>query len=75
MKDHSKIKKIISIVAFVLALFFLLSCLVYKVSAADGSDTVVYELSQNQYVVIVSLLSIIAVSSLINGIVKLTRKG
>lgn len=75
MKDHSKIKKIISIVAFVLALFFLLSVFVYKVSAADGSDTVVYELSQNQYVVIVSLLSIIAVSSLINGIVKLTRKG
>ena len=75
MKDHSKIKKIISIVAFVLALFFLLICVVYKVSAADGSDTVVYELSQNQYVVIVSLLSIIAVSSLINGIVKLTRKG
>lgn len=74
MKDH-KIKKIISIVAFVLALFFLLSCLYYKVSAADGSDTVVYELSQNQYVVIVSLLSIIAVSTLINGIVKLTRKG
>lgn len=75
MKDHSKIKKIISIVAFVLALFFLLSCVVYKVGAADGSDTVVYELSQNQYVVIVSLLSIIAVSTLINGIVKLTRKG
>lgn len=75
MKDHFKIKKIISIVAFVLALFFLLSVFVYKVSAADGSDTVVYELSQNQYVVIVSLLSIIAVSSLINGIVKLTRKG
>lgn len=71
----SKLKKVISIILFVIAVFFLCSCILYKVNAADITDTIVYELSDVQYRVIISLLTVIAFSSVSNCVIALTRKG
>lgn len=51
---NSKLKKVISIILFVVAIFFLCSCILYKVNAADGTNTIVYELSASQFRSIIS---------------------
>lgn len=71
----SKLKNVIFIVLFVIAVFFLCSCILYKVNAADGTGTSIYELSGNQYRVIISLLTVIAFSSVSSCVIALTRKG
>lgn len=71
----SKFKKVFSIVLFVIAVFFLCSCILYKVNAADGTNTIVYELSASQFRSIISLLSVIAFSSISCCVITLTRKG
>lgn len=72
---NPKFKKVISIILFVIAVFFLCSCIFYKVNAADGTDTTIYELSGSQYRTIISLLIVIAFSSLSSCVIALTRKG
>ena len=72
---NSKLKKVISIILFVIALFFLCSCILYKVNAADGTDPTIYELSGKQYRAIISLLTVIAFSSISSCVIALTRKG
>lgn len=74
-KKKSKLLNVVLIIIFVLALFFLVSCIVYKVKAADDTDTLVYELSGSQYRTIISLLTVIAFSSLSSCVIALTRKG
>lgn len=71
----SKFKKVFSIVLFVIAVFFLCSCILYKVNAADGTDTTIYELSGKQYRAIISLLTVIAFSSISSCVISFTRKG
>lgn len=71
----SKFKKVFSIVLFVVAIFFLCSCILYKVNAADGTNTIVYELSASQFRSIISFLSVIAFSSISCCVITLTRKG
>ena len=71
----SKFKKVFSIVLFVIAVFFLCYCILYKVNAADGIDTTIYELSGKQYRAIISLLTVIAFSSISSCVIALTRKG
>lgn len=74
-KKKSKLLNVVLIIIFVLALFFLVSCIVYNVKAADDTDTLVYELSGSQYRTIISLLTVIAFSSLSSCVIALTRKG
>ena len=74
-KKKSKFFYVFMIIIFVVALFFLVSCIVYKVKAADGTDTTIYELSGSQYRTIISLLIVIAFSSLSSCVIALTRKG
>lgn len=74
-KKKSKFFNVFMIIIFVVALFFLVSCIVYKVKAADGTDSIVYELSGSQYRTIISLLIVIAFSSLSSCVIALTRKG
>ncbi len=74
-KKKSKFLNVFMIIIFVVALFFLVSCIVYKVKAADGTDPIVYELSGNQYRSIIALLSVIAFSTISNCVIALTRKG
>lgn len=70
-KKKSKFFNVFMIIIFVVALFFL----VYKVKAADGTDSIVYELSGSQYRCIIALLTVIAFSSISNCVIALTRKG
>lgn len=72
---NPKFKKVISIILFVIAVFFLCSCILYKVNAADGTDPTIYELSGKQYRAIISLLTVIAFSSISSCVIALTRKG
>lgn len=74
-KKKSKFFNVFMIIIFVVALFFLVSGLVYKVKAADGTDTTIYELSGKQYRAIISLLTVIAFSSISSCVIALTRKG
>lgn len=74
-KKKSKFFNVFMIIIFVLALFFLVTCIVYKVKAADDTDTLVYELSGSQYRRIIALLTVIAFSSISNCVIALTRKG
>lgn len=74
-KKKSKFFNVFMIIIFVVALFFLVSCIVYKVKAADGTDPIVYELSGNQYRSIIALLAVIAFSTISNCVIALTRKG
>lgn len=74
-KKKSKFFYVFMIIIFVVALFFLVSGLVYKVKAADGTDSIVYELSGSQYRCIIALLTVIAFSSISNCVIALTRKG
>ena len=74
-KKKSKFFNVFIIIIFVVALFFLVSCIVYKVKAADGTDTTIYELSGKQYRAIISLLTVIAFSSISSCVIALTRKG
>lgn len=74
-KKKTKLLNVVLIIIFVVALFFLVSCIVYKVKAADGTDSIVYELSDNQYRGIIALLSVIAFSIISNCVIALTRKG
>lgn len=74
-KKKSKFFNVFMIIIFVVALFFLVSCIVYKVKASDGTDTTIYELSGKQYRAIISLLTVIAFSTISNCVIALTRKG
>lgn len=74
-KKKSKFFNVFMIIIFVVALFFLVSCIVYKVKAADGTDTTIYDLSDNQYRGIIALLTVIAFSTISNCVIALTRKG
>ena len=74
-KKKSKFFNVFMFFIFVVALFFLVSGLVYKVKAADGTDSIVYELSGSQYRCIIALLTVIAFSSISNCVIALTRKG
>lgn len=74
-KKKTKLLNVVLIIIFVVALFFLVSGLVYKVKAADGTDSIVYELSGSQYRRIIALLTVIAFSSISNCVIALTRKG
>lgn len=74
-KKKSKFFNVFMIIIFVVALFFLVSCIVYKVKAADGTDTTIYELSGKQYRAIISLLTVIAFSSISSCVISFTRKG
>lgn len=74
-KKKTKLLNVVLIIIFVVALFFLVSGLVYKVKAADGTDSIVYELSGNQYRAIIALLTVIAFSTISNCVIALTRKG
>lgn len=73
-KKKSKFFNVFMVI-IVVALFFLVSCIVYKVKAADGTDTTIYELSGKQYRAIISLLTVIAFSSISSCVIALTRKG
>lgn len=74
-KKKSKFFNVFMVIIIVVALFFLVSCIVYKVKAADGTDTTIYELSGKQYRAIISLLTVIAFSSISSCVIALTRKG
>lgn len=74
-KKKSKFFNVFMIIIFVVVLFFLVSCIVYKVKAADCTDTTIYELSVKQYRAIISLLTVIAFSSISSCVIALTRKG
>lgn len=82
MKDKilkkSKFKNVLSVVLFVIALFFLFCVIIAKVKAAD-EDVVTYALLDvKQYNTIISLLTVTAVSSVFNSVITLTsskRKG
>lgn len=74
-KKKSKFFNVFMIIIFVVALFFLVSCIVYKVKAADGTDTTIYDLSDNQYRGIIALLTVIAFSTISSCVIALTRKG
>lgn len=78
-KKSFNFKKFFLIVLFFISIFLVISCIVYKASAADGTspDSVqsVVKLDFVQFGTIVSLLTLTAVSCLFNGIVMLTRKG
>lgn len=70
----SKFKKVVSIVLFVIAVFFLLCIIVAKVSAADEATVPTVLLDVKQYNTLVSLIALTAVCSVFNAVILLTSR-
>lgn len=77
-KKSFNFKKFFLIVFCIFTLFLVISCIAYKVSAAEldtvSQEVEIFKLDSWQYGSIVSLLTIIAVSLVLNGVVMFTRK-
>lgn len=70
----SKFKKVLSIILFVIALFFLFCIVIAKVNAADEDTVSSVLLDLKQYNTLVSLLALTAVCSVFNAVILLTSR-
>lgn len=71
---NPKFKKVISIILFFIAVFFLLCIIVAKVSAADEDTVSTVLLDLKQFNTLVSLLALTAVCSVFNAVILLTTR-
>ena len=82
-KKSFNFKKFFFILLLIISIFLLISCIAYKVNAAEQPVAVdssidvsnVVKLDSVQYGVIVSLLTLTSAGCIINGVILLTRKG